>query len=99
VITNLNDEELMQIFADVPSSSFERSAFSSAGLPLLDGLITTGLAKSKNEARRAISEGGVYINNNRVDNVNHVLTSTDLASESAIVLRKGKKNYAVLRIQ
>jgi tyrosyl-tRNA synthetase len=98
-ITNLNDAELMQIFADVPSSSFERSAFSSAGLPLLDGLITTGLAKSKNEARRAISEGGVYINNNRVDNVDHVLTSADLASESAIVLRKGKKNYAVLRIQ
>ncbi len=98
-ISNLNDAELMQIFADVPSSSLERSTFATSGLALLEGLVVTGLAKSKNEARRAVSEGGVYINNNRVDNVDHVLTQSDLASESAIVLRKGKKNYAVLRIQ
>ena len=53
--------------------------------------------KSKGEARRAIQEGGAYVNNKRVEDVNAVLTRADLASESTIVLRRGKKKCAVLR--
>jgi tyrosyl-tRNA synthetase len=68
-----------------------------AGIAVVDALFEAGLAKSKGEARRAIGEGGGYVNNRRVESVDARLTSADLASESIIVVRKGKKNYGLLR--
>jgi tyrosyl-tRNA synthetase len=96
-IDNLSDRQLGEIFSDVPSKEVARSALDHDGMPLIDGLCEAGLAKSKSEARRAISEGGAYINNRRVSDVDARLTLADLAGESIIVLRKGKKNYALLR--
>ena len=52
---------------------------------------------SGGEARRAVKEGGVYVNNIRASDEKQRLTSSDLASESVMVMRKGKKNYALLR--
>ena len=96
-IDKLSDEELCQIFADVPSREFERRKLDAPGLPLLDAMIETGLAKSKGEARRTVADGGVYVNNRRVDNAELMLTAEHLASPTTIVLRKGKKNYSLLR--
>jgi tyrosyl-tRNA synthetase len=95
-ITSLSDAELSQIFADVPGVSLERARLD-AGLGLLDALVESGLVKSKGEARRAVTEGGVYVNNRRADGAESVLTREQLASESTIVLRRGKKNYALVR--
>ena len=44
-----------------------------------------------------IEQGSIYINNRRQDDLNYRLTTNDLASESTIVLRSGKKKYAVLK--
>jgi tyrosyl-tRNA synthetase len=95
-ITSLSDAELSQIFADVPGVSLERARLD-AGLALLDALVESGLVKSKGEARRAVTEGGVYVNNRRAEGAEFVLTREQLASESTIVLRRGKKNYALVR--
>jgi tyrosyl-tRNA synthetase len=95
-ITSLSDAELSQIFADVPGVSLERGRLD-AGLALLDALVESGLVKSKGEARRAVTEGGVYVNNRRAEGAEFVLTREQLASESTIVLRRGKKNYALVR--
>ncbi|MEO8502199.1 MAG: S4 domain-containing protein, partial [Vicinamibacteria bacterium] len=57
----------------------------------------SGLSKSKGEVRRKIEEGGVYINNIRATDVNRKLGTADLASKSVLVLRLGRKNYALLR--
>jgi tyrosyl-tRNA synthetase len=59
----------------------------------------SGLMKSNGDARRAIQHGGIYINNRRVEEIGYRLTREDLASESVIVLRSGKKKYALLRIK
>ncbi len=67
------------------------------GLPLIDALVESGLAKSKGDARRIIAQGGAYVNNRRVEGIEKRLTPADLASESTMVLRSGKKNYALLR--
>jgi tyrosyl-tRNA synthetase len=96
-IDNLSDRELGEVFADVPSTEMRRAALEGAGLPLIDALAETGLAKSKGDARRTIADGGAYVNNRRVDNIEVRLTPADLAGESIVVLRKGKKNYALLR--
>jgi tyrosyl-tRNA synthetase len=55
------------------------------------------LAKSKGDARRTTQQGGAYVNNRRIDSVDTRLTSADLASDTVMVLRSGKKNYALLR--
>ncbi|MCA9152765.1 MAG: tyrosine--tRNA ligase [Planctomycetales bacterium] len=96
-ISELTDNQLSQIFKDVASSQQSRSELDGEGQSLIDALVSTGLAKSKGDARRAITQGGVYINNRRVDSVDRRLTPTDLVGTSTIVLRSGKKNYGLLR--
>ncbi len=93
-IESLTDAELGQIFADVPSSEQPASVLEE-GLGLIDAVATTG--KSKGDARRSIKQGSIYVNNKRIDDIDYKLTKKDLASESVIVLRSGKRNYALLR--
>jgi tyrosyl-tRNA synthetase len=96
-IEHLSDAQLTEVFADVPSKELPRSLLEGTGIAVSDALFEAGLAKSKGEARRAIGEGGGYVNNRRVPSVDARLTPADLASESIIVVRKGKKNYGLLR--
>jgi tyrosyl-tRNA synthetase len=96
-ITQLSDAELREIFADVPSQELPRSSLEAPGLGIVDALVRAGLAKSNGEARRTLEQGGVYVNNFRVDSLERRLTTGDLASETVIVLRSGKKKYALLR--
>jgi tyrosyl-tRNA synthetase len=93
---NLSDAQLVEIFADVPSKELPRERLA-GGLPLIDALAESGLAASKGEARRTIQQGGAYVNNRRRDDVDARLAPGDLASESVLVLRKGKNKYALLR--
>ncbi len=95
-ITDLDDAQLGEIFADVPSQELSRAQLD-AGLSLIDAVVASGLSKSKGEVRRKIEEGGVYVNNVRATDVNHKLGPKDLASTSVLVLRLGRKNYALLR--
>ena len=67
------------------------------GIGLIESLVISGLMKSNGEARRAIKQGGIYVNNRRLQDMNYRLSRIDLASESVIVLRSGKKKYALMR--
>jgi tyrosyl-tRNA synthetase len=95
-ISALSDAELSEIFADVPSQQLPKSKLE-AGLPVLDAFHLAGLSKSKSDARRTIEGGGGYLNNRRIAGTDIVLTPADLASETVLVLRSGKKSYALLR--
>lgn len=97
-ISDLSDQQLLEIFNDVPSGSVSRADLEQ-GLSIVDALVKVGLCKSKAESRRSLEQGGVYVNNRRVDSIDEVLTTRHLASESALVLRVGKKRFAVLRMQ
>ncbi len=98
-ISELSDAQLGEIFADVPSQDLPRARLSGAGLNIIDALVEAGLAKNKSEARRTIEQGGAYVNNRRVDGIAAQLGPADLASESVMVLRSGKKKYALLRFR
>ncbi len=67
------------------------------GTPLLEALVTAGLSGSKGQARKDIEGGGVAVNNQTVprDQVQRVLTRDDLLFGRHILLRKGKRNYAL----
>ncbi len=99
-IADLSDAQLTEIFADVPSQTLSRAMLTdNGGLPIADALVAAGLSKSKGDARRTTQQGGAYVNNRRIDGVDARLTPTELASETVMVLRAGKKNYALLRFE
>ncbi|MFM8986755.1 MAG: tyrosine--tRNA ligase [Planctomycetia bacterium] len=96
-ITSLDDRDLGEIFADVPSHEFPRAMLDGDGLPLVEALKATGLAASTSAARRTIEQGGAYVNTRRVTDLAHRLTPRDLAGAATLVLRSGKKSYALAR--
>ena len=96
-IGQLSDRELLEIFADVPNSAVPLEKLSGDGLPLVEAIVLAGLAKTNGEARRAIEQGGAYVNNRRRTELADRLTLADLAGESVAVLRCGKKRYGLLR--
>lgn len=97
-VSGLTSAEIADIFADVPSSTLTREALSGDGLAVIDLLADSGMCKSKGEARRAVSEGGVYINNHRVSDATQMVCVNDLLEGEFIVLRRGKKNYHLVRV-
>ncbi len=96
-ISQLSDAELGQIFADVPSAELSREQLDHREISILDAFVQTGLAKTKSDARRAVQQGGAYVDNRPCKDVAYLLSPVDLASETVVVLRSGKKRYALLR--
>lgn len=92
-----SDASLGEIFADVPSREVSREKLDGEGYWIVEALQDAGLVASGGEGRRAVKEGGVYVNNIRANDEKQCLDVSNLASETVMVLRKGKKNYALLR--
>ena len=79
---------------EIPTSSAPgRDAMS-----LVDAVVQAGLVKSKSEARRAIEQGGIYVNQQRENGVDRKIESRDWIRSQYLLLRKGKKDYALLRV-
>ncbi len=64
---------------------------------ILDAIITSGMAPSKGQARTLINQGGITLNDEKVSDVNYILSEKDFVSGYAI-LKKGKKVYHKLEI-
>lgn len=73
----------------IPTTAVAKAELA-AGLPLLDLLERCGLIESKSQGRRLVSQGGVYINGERIDDFELVVDETYL-SHGQISIRKGKK--------
>lgn len=96
-LDGLSKKEVLDIFADVPSHTLSKSDLS-AGKLFVDLTVESSLFKSKGEARRMIEAGGVYVNNVRISDVAHVVQSSSAIDGELLVLRKGKKDYLVVRV-
>ena len=75
-------------------SATEVFEFSDAETSIVDLLVGAGLADSKGAARRSIKEGGIYVNNERVESEEWTPSSDDLLHGEWLVLRRGKKTFA-----
>jgi len=95
-LEDLDDDDLRQLLADVPSSEVPRAELE-RGVPLVDLLAQTRLCDSKGAARRLLQGGGVYLNNQRVSDPALLVTANHLATESMLILRAGKKSYHIVR--
>ena len=96
-ISGLSSTEIADIFADVPSCELPRSQIEGAGQPLVDLLVLSGLSQSRGEARRSLGEGGIYLNNRRAAD-GQLVGPSDALEGRFIVLRKGRKNYALVKV-
>ncbi len=92
----LDDQTLADAFESAPSVELARGELD-AGLGLLELMVHAGAAKSNGEARRLVDQGGVSLNNVRRDDSSVSVTPADLASETTLVLRVGKKRYFLVR--
>ncbi len=77
--------------ANAPSTAIESSRLLT-GVGVFEIFLETGLCKSKGEARRLQSQGGVYVNNKRIDDPEFIIKESDL-NDGKILLRAGKKRY------
>ncbi len=97
-LDGLSAADIEDIFAEAPASEMPRSAFEGDGKPILDLLTETAMVKSKGEARRLITAGGVYINNVRVEDATQAVSVAHLIAGRFLVLRTGKKQYHLVRM-
>jgi tyrosyl-tRNA synthetase len=94
-LEDLSAETLTASLAELPRISLAAGA----GLPpVVELLAETGLSPSRSAARRAIAEGGAYVNNTRVADEAHVPAESDLLGGRWLVLRRGKRNLAAVEI-
>ncbi len=68
------------------------------GRTIVDLLVGAGLVDSRGSARRAIKEGGAYVNNQRIEAEDWEPSEKDLLHGSWLVLRRGKKNFAGVKV-
>lgn len=95
-IEDMSEQDLEAIFAGVPRVDLPRDGLS-AGLNVVDVLAQTPLFKGKNDVRRSIEQHGAYVNNRPVESAAQTVTEAQLVGSGAIVVRKGKKNYALVK--
>ena len=97
-IAGLGADEIADVFADVPSSEITLAGLEGEGTGVLDLFADAGVCKSRGEARRSVEGGGLSINNVRVEEVEAAVTISDTIEGRFLILRKGKKNYHMVRI-
>jgi tyrosyl-tRNA synthetase len=97
-VAGLSAHDILDIFADVPSYDLPATSFDGQGMALIEAVVACGIASSKGAARRLIESGGIYVNNQRRADQQATLTRSDLIEGQALVLRKGAKDYHLLRI-
>lgn len=96
-LDGLSAKDVAGIFSDVPSYSLAQSEIQ-YGKNVVDLIVEAGLFKSKGEARRMIESGGVYVNNVRIADAAHNVLLNHAIDGELFVLRKGKKEYLVVRV-
>jgi tyrosyl-tRNA synthetase len=95
--TKLDAESIEAVAADLPS--FSALYADVVGSPLVDVCVLSGLFGSKGAARRFIKQGGLYLNNAKVEDEAKIVESGDVIDERILLLSAGKKNKIVVRLE
>ena len=78
--------------ADMPTATLTEEDFTDGTIDILGILVKSGLTTSRSEARRAVEQGGVAVNNEKISDIKTMYHPEQLAG-NGIVVRRGKKNY------
>jgi len=97
-LDGINEELFKDVAGEIPTHPLESSKLAGAGTALTELLVHTKLAQSKGQARKDIEAGGISLNNIRVADAARSISSADLLFGKYLLLRKGKRNYAVITV-
>ena len=92
-ISELSAEEIKQGFKDVPSFEYDGED----EISLVDLLVMSKISPSKRQAREDISNGAIYINGERSQAIDRVITRNDRVEDKFTVIRRGKKKYFLIQ--
>ena len=91
-IKNLSVKELKQGLRGVPNYQVKTDD----NLNIVEVLVTAGVVNSKRQAREDVQNGAIYVNGERIQDLNYTLTDADKLENELTVIRRGKKKYFVL---
>ena len=95
-LEGITEATFREVAGEVPTCELSTDRFGGEGLWLPELLHEAGLAQSRGQARKDVKGGGVYVNGKRIDDEQHKLTASDLMFGKYLLLRRGKRNYAVV---
>ena len=78
--------------ADMPKTELTEADLTDCNIDIMTLLVKCGLTASKSEARRAVQQGGVSVDGEKITDIAHTFAGEDFGGEG-IVLKKGKKNF------
>lgn len=93
-LRELDKPMLLEVFSEAPSIKMAKTRLGEVDIAEL--LVEAQLATSKGMARKDIQGGGIYMNNVRVENEELIIKPDHLFYQSVLILRKGKKTYAMV---
>ncbi|HFI0959693.1 TPA: tyrosine--tRNA ligase [Streptococcus suis] len=91
-IKNLSAKELKQGLSNVPNYAVQAED----NLNIVELLVTSGIVTSKRQAREDVQNGAIYVNGERVQDLDYTLSDSDTIDGELTVIRRGKKKYSVL---
>ena len=95
-LDGVTDAVLRQLVGTVATVDLARAELD-AGVGIVD-LLARVTGDSKGAARRLVQQGGAYVNNAKVTDVEHKVTLASLATETMLIVRSGKKDYYLVRV-
>jgi tyrosyl-tRNA synthetase len=98
-LEGITEAQFDEVIAEVPNSTLSRAILGQPTGAIIDVLIAAGLSPSKGQARKDIEAGGINVNNARATDVKLVLGPEHLLFGKFVLLRKGKRNYALVRFE
>ncbi|HFI0376539.1 TPA: tyrosine--tRNA ligase [Streptococcus suis] len=94
-IKNLSAKELKQGLSNVPNYAVQAED----NLNIVELLVTSGIVTSKRQAREDVANGAIYVNGERVQDLDYTLSDSDKIDGELTVIRRGKKKYSVLKFE
>jgi tyrosyl-tRNA synthetase len=94
-LDGLSASELAALAETIPTVNVPRGELD-AGIGIVDLLART-VADSKGAARRLVQQGGAYVNNARIGEIDHKVTRDHLVADHWLLVRGGKKDYRLVR--
>jgi tyrosyl-tRNA synthetase len=98
-LEGITEKQFGEVIAEVPNVTLAKSILGQPAGALIDVLIVAGLCPSKSQARKDIQANGINVNNVRATDLALVLGTEHLLFGKYILLRKGKRNYALVRFE
>jgi tyrosyl-tRNA synthetase len=95
----ITEAQFHEVAAEVPNVTLPAALLGQPGAALPEILLASGLSPSKSQARKDVEAGGVNINNVRAADAKLILDSGHLLFGKFALLRKGKRNYALVKFQ